>query len=134
MRLPREVMQKRAAHKRTVKKSILEESFKLNFESRLTRAGFVFREQVKLPPARYVYDVYLEHKRTARRIYIEIDGHGFGHSSVASKKRDAEKGNLAIFSGAEFYRLTTAHFRRGLPTNYAHELVDRICGKKGREV
>lgn len=118
-----------------MKKSILEESFRMNFQEKLERAGLGFQTQAKakdLFPGKkvpaYKYDVALLGPVGKRRVLIELDGNGYGHSSVKNKARDAHKGNLAIMHGYEFYRLTTKHFQRGLPTNYVHELVDFICG------
>ncbi len=110
--------------------SILEQSFRINFQKRFESAGFTFQTQQKIPPHLLKYDVKLQ--KGFRTIYIELDGHGMGHTSVKARERDARKGNLAVQTGAEFYRLSTKHFNRGLPANYTHELVDWIINKGER--
>lgn len=110
-----------------MKESILEQSFRINFKRKLERAGFIYKTQQTIEPHLFRYDVKLTRGNGARTIYIELDGHGMGHTSVKARERDARKGNIPIMLGYEFYRLSTAHFRKGLPTNYAHELVEFIC-------
>lgn len=117
-----------------MKKSELEECFELTFRKRLTRAGFKFQTEQKIKPAAFRYDVKLT--RGPVVAYIELDGHGFGHSSAAAKKRDAEKGNLAVLSGGLFFRLTTSHFRKlkgvRVPGEYAHKLIDRLIAERDK--
>lgn len=116
-----------------MKKSELEDTFENNFEARFKRAGFSFETQIVIPGARFIYDVRLV--KGDLRILIEIDGHGFGHSSVKGKARDAEKGNHAVLTGYLFFRITTKHFRRAkgvvIPGAYAHELVDAVLKIRG---
>lgn len=116
-----------------MKKSVLETAFSKAYKTRLTKAGFIFEEQVTIPGARFRYDVCLTNRRL--RILIEIDGHGMGHNSVASLARDARKGNHAQLSGYLFFRLTTKHFRtkkgKRIPGEYADELIAAILDLTG---
>lgn len=118
------------------KKSVLEIAFERHFKKKLIAAGYAFKTQKKIPGRQFRYDVYLykagrRFSSPATKILIEIDGHGLGHSSVMSLKRDAEKGNHAIFNGYLFFRLTTKHFptkkKRRIPNKYAIDFIDRIC-------
>lgn len=131
-----------------MKASVLEKAFEKAFKKNLEAAGFTFETQKKIDGALFRYDVYLERKiffektllSIFEKILIEIDGHGLGHSSVASLERDARKQNHAVLNGYKFFRLTTKHFKKKqknkkitrIPGEYAEELVRMIIhGQKG---
>lgn len=120
--------------KKKQKRSELEISFEINFAKKLKRAGFTVETQYEIPGHLFKYDFRFCRCRTPFGVYdeilLEIDGNGRGHTTVAARERDARKGNVAVQSGFQFFRLTGKHFQRGLPTNYVHELVDWII--KGR--
>lgn len=109
-------------------RSELEETFEVNFREKFEKDGWTMKTEVTIPGERYRYDFLIS--RYGISILLEIDGHGFGHSSVVAKARDAQKANHAVLNGYLMLRLTTKHFRRYkgvlLPADYTFDLVDKL--------